>query len=33
MKIGEKINVFGRECVIYDCDNFTRAYYRYRLGI
>jgi hypothetical protein len=33
IKIGEQINVFGRNCVIYDCDNFTKAYYRYKLGI
>lgn len=25
--------MFGRDCVVYDCDNFTKAYYRYRLGI
>lgn len=31
--MNEHINVFGRDCVIYDCDNFTRAYYRYNLGI
>lgn len=31
--IGANINVFGRNCVIYECDNFTKAYYRYRLGI
>lgn len=31
--IGAHINVFGRDCVVYDCDMFTKAYYRYRLGI
>lgn len=31
--IGNHLNVYGRNCVIYDCDNFTRAYYRYKLGI
>ena len=31
--IGSPLNVFGRNCVIYDCDNFTRAYYKYKLGI
>ena len=30
---GETINVFGRECQIYDADDFTKAYYRYKLGI
>jgi hypothetical protein len=31
--IGEHINVFGRDCIIYDADDFTKAYYRYKLGI
>ena len=31
--IGCSINVYGRHCVLYDCDNFTKAYYKYRLGI
>lgn len=31
--IGEHINVFGRDCVVYDADDFTKAYYRYKLGI
>ena len=32
-KIGTHVNIFGRDCVIFDCDMFTKAYYRYRLGI
>ena len=31
--IGTLIKVFGRPCVVYDCDNFTKAYFRYILGI
>ena len=30
---GELINVFGRECKVVDADDFTKAYYRYKLGI
>jgi hypothetical protein len=33
IKIGEHINVFGRDCVIYDCDSFTKEYYKRKLGI
>lgn len=31
--IGNTINIFGRTCVIYDCDNFTKAYYWFNLGV
>ena len=30
---GSKVVIFGRECLIYDCDDFTRAWYKQRLGI
>lgn len=33
ISIGKTINIFGRDCIIYDCDLFTKAYYRYNLGI
>lgn len=26
--IGRKINIFGRECMIYDCDDATRQWYK-----
>lgn len=27
------INVFGRDCVVYDADDFTKVWYREKLGI
>lgn len=30
---GELINVFGRECKVIDADDFTKAYFKYKLGI
>lgn len=26
--IGNRINIFGRECMIYDCDDATRTWYK-----
>jgi len=31
--VGGTFKVFGRECVIYDCDDFTRSFYNEYLGI
>ena len=31
--IGANVNVFGRNCVIYDADDFTMAWYRQNLGL
>jgi hypothetical protein len=31
--IGNQINVFGRNCIIYDCDDFTKAFYRQNFGV
>jgi hypothetical protein len=26
--IGQRINIFSRDCLIYDCDEFTKAWYK-----
>lgn len=30
--IGAHINVFGRDCVVYDADDFTKEYYKAKFG-
>lgn len=32
-KIGSVINVLGRKCLIYDCDDYTRYYFMEHLGM
>lgn len=32
LKIGNHVMVFGRDCVIFDCDAHTRQWYRENLG-
>merc|ERR1719376_209949 len=31
--IGQKVFIYDRECLLYDCDAFTKEYYRDNLGI
>jgi len=26
--LGNKVKIFGRDCLIYDCDDFTKAWYK-----
>ena len=33
LKCGTEIDIFGRKCRIYDCDEHTRAWYRQNLGM
>mmetsp|Transcript_29457 Transcript_29457/g.44637 ORF Transcript_29457/g.44637 Transcript_29457/m.44637 type:complete len:293 (-) Transcript_29457:25-903(-) len=30
---GNKIDIWGRECLIYDCDQFTKDWYKANLGV
>lgn len=31
--IGQRITIYGRECLIYDCDTFTKQWYIDNLGV
>lgn len=33
LRLGMKVNVFGRPLYVYDCDDATRAWYRKHLGL
>jgi hypothetical protein len=33
LTIGQRVHVFNRDCLIYDCDDFTREWYREVLDI
>lgn len=33
LKVGVKLNIYGRECLIYDCDEHTKAWYKHVYGI
>jgi Ca2+-binding EF-hand superfamily protein len=30
---GQKVQIYGRECLIYDCDDFTKAWYANMMGL
>jgi len=31
--VGQRVHIFGRDCMIYDCDDFTREWYKEILGL
>jgi hypothetical protein len=31
--VGDNITIYGRTCMIYECDDFTRAWYHQNLGV
>jgi len=33
LKCGTRIDIYGRDCLIYDCDDFTKAWYEHNLGM
>jgi len=33
LRIGSILNIYNRRFVIYDCDDFTKEYYRVKYGI
>jgi len=33
LSVGSIINIFNRKFVLFDCDEFTREYYRVKYGI
>ena len=33
LSVGSIINIFNRKFVLYDCDEFTKEYYKVKYGI
>ena len=33
LKCGTRIDIYGRDCLIYSCDDFTKAWYEHNLGM
>jgi hypothetical protein len=33
IKCGSTIKIYGRDCAIFDCDDFTKSWYRSELGM
>lgn len=32
-EIGAQINVYGRHCIVYGCDDFTKSWYQNNMGV
>jgi len=30
---GNKVLIYGRDCLIYDCDDFTKNWYKNNMGV
>lgn len=33
LRIGTSVHVYGRDMLLFDCDDFTRAWYREMVGL
>jgi len=33
LNCGDMITIYGRTCLIYDCDDFTKQWYQINIGV